>query len=990
MQSGNECTPSGSELGEQILKEVKSVFRSASTPQVSGEEVRGAVTLLLKLLAHRIDDPKLDAVGGEIQASLKRWFSEGELIKLADRYEPFCKFVLRLVDLAKFAELKRRDEKPEPGENKPSAAYVLKGGGLGIVSNKECNLFMNASWESFPLATLQGQPNFLEHVGRIYLFRNVDDHHARILSVCEKAEIARSFCVVLVFIVFKFQREIEVALIKAQFSVHLQKVRNQYAGIGASYIELLSEPRSGDEYRYSDQLTSVPDGTPPDDAVPATNLPSANRVVVIEAEPGAGKTTTLKFLAWQHADKLLAGEPGCYGVPLFLDLNLLGHCSLTIEAAIAKELKAAGVTSAIQWDALLLLVDGLNEVTTDLQTGFKREIHTLLSNSLKLRAIIAGRPNSFRKEFEAQLVALKPLSDDQLKKLFQKKLDQDAKAITLLAEVLQNPFLSSWARTPLHACLLARMAGDGDLSSLGSRAQVFRRCIRDFLTRESYQASADVSRTGPETKEPLLARLAFETKSTNENVFTRLRIRQEFAIAKTEIGSSSLDIPKLVGELLDNHLIQSAYNETFEFAHELYHDYFAASELESREQLKSGLGTEFALAHFAAPEWRECIRLFAGLSHTEVALIEQGAERNPFLAWRMLRDANIDSPELVMKIAEEADCALSAQLTTPNKAALAGDCMLVLADLEEFGLLERAIIEQRQTFEPGLWQLSDEDRKLATEKHKQTVVPLAKGLLLLVRLGLLEQSKGQEGRFCQASRVAFQALKEIKAARALIATLSKWTGKNFDASKLVPGIILDTLIDLGVDEVIDREDGELSHIMGEWLGRASEAGFQKAWPAYVRILRCIPEGVEWQPDVALRWARASHNAGDTSGSLELALLLVENPSLENETGEGEQLLRNLTRQGILEAKYELGKRLMKGDGFMKAEEEGFGLLIEAAEADHLSAWSNELLGLGINWWRVPELEQPQPKLDANPMALAPDWSLAFRERWFALLKYKYS
>jgi hypothetical protein len=892
MQSGDECTPNGSDLGEQIFNEVKSVFRSSSTPQVSGEEVRGAVALLIKLLAHRIDDLKLDAVGAWIQADLKRWFFEREMGKLTLHFEPFCKFVLRLVDSAKFDELKRKDEKPNPDEKKPSAAYVLKRLGLGIVSNKECDLFMNASWESFPLATLQGQPNFLEHVGRIYLFRNVDAHHARALGICEKAEIARSFCVGLVWIVFKFKPEIEAALIKAQFSVHLQKVRDKYAGIGTSYIELMSEPRSVDEYRYSNQPTSVPDGPPPDNAVPAKNLPSANRVVVIEAEPGAGKTTTLEFLAWQHADKLLAGERGCYGVPLFLKLKQLGYTSQTIEAAIAKELKAAGVTSAIQWDALLLLVDGLNEVTTDLQTVFEREIHSLLSNSLKLRVIIAGRPNSFRKEFEAQLVALKPLSDEQLKTLFRKKLEHDAKAITLLAEVLQNPFLSSWARTPLHACLLARMAGDGDLSSLRSRAQVFRRCMRDILNRESYEASVDVSRTGSETKEPLLARLAFETKSTNENVFTRLRIRQEFAIAKTEIGSSSLDIPKLVEELLDNHLLQSAYNETFEFAHELYHDYFAASELESREQLKSGLGTEFALAHFAAPEWQECILLFAGLSHTEVVLIEQGAERNPFLAWRMLRDANIDSPELVMKIAEEADCALSAQLTTPNKAALAGDCMLVLADLQEFGSLGRAIIEQRQTFEPGLWELSDEDRKLATEKHKQTVVPLAKGLLLLVRLGLLEQSKGQEGRFCQASRVAFQALKEIKAARALIATLSKWTGKTFDASKLVPGVVVDKLIDLGVDEVMDREDEELNQIMGEWLGRASEAGFQKAWPAYVRILRCIPEGVEWQPDVALRWARASHNAGDTSGSLELALLLVENPSLESETGEGARLLRN--------------------------------------------------------------------------------------------------
>lgn len=917
----------------------------------------------------------MDAVGREIQEGLRRWFANHELVKLADRYEPFCKFVLRLVDPSKSAELKRREQSSDPKE-RPGAAYVLKANGLDLVSNKELELFAKASWESFPLAALQGQPNFLEHVARIYVFRNVDDHRARVLNQREKAQIAESFCVFLVWIVFKFRNEIEAALIEARFSVHLRNVRDQFANIGASYVELLSEPRSGEEYRFSDQLASVTDGPPADGAVPATNLPNANRVVVIEAEPGAGKTTTLQFLAWQHAAKLLAGERGGHGVPLYLDLKLLGHRDQTIETAVANELKAAEVTSAIQWEALLLLVDGLNEVATELQTNFKKEIQSLLANSLKLRAVVAGRPNSFRGEFDAQIVALKRLSDAQLAKLFRNELGDDAKAATLLVAVLQSPFLSSWARTPLHASLIARIARHGDVASLASHAVVVRRCVQDILAREKGQASAEVSRTGTETKEPLLARLAFETKSASENVFTRPRIRQEFATAKTKIGASGLDIPNFVEELLDNHLLQRADNEAFKFAHELYHDYFAASELEARDRLPARLGTEFAIARFNTPEWQECIRLFAGLTHTEFVLIERGAEKNPFLAWRLLRDANLDAPELVEKVADEAYCALSAQLTTPAKAVSAGACVLVLADLQQHDLLRQAITEQHQTFEPtGLWKLSDEDRQAAAEKQRQVLGPLGNGLLLLVRLGLWEQGAGQEGRFFQASRVAFQALGQIKAARALVAMLSAWTGKTFDAAKLIPGVVLDAVIDLGVDEVINLEDENLNRTLAEWLGRASEAGFVKAWPAYVRILRRFPDGVDWRPEVALRWARASDEGGDAKGSLELALLLIETPRLEQEAGEGERRLRKLAAEGMLDAQIELGKCLLNGAGLPKAESAGFRMLIELAEAGQRKVWLSELIHIGLRWWMIPNGQEP-----------VPDWAVEFKDRWFALLQ----
>lgn len=445
--------------------------------------------------------------------------------------------------------------------------------------------------------------------------------------------------------------------------------------------------------------------------------------------------------------------------------------------------------------------------------------------------------------------------------------------------------------------------------------------------------------------------------------------------------------------MLDNHLLQRTGCSSFKFTHELYHDYFAAADLESQEESEAGSGIAFALARFATPEWEECIRLFAGLSGTENPLIDQGAEKNPFLAWRLLRDASLTSPELVKKVADEAYCALSAQLTTPAKADLAGSCILVLADLERHDLLKLAITEQRQTFESAhRTGLSEEERNLAVEKQNRTVLPLANGLLLLVRLGMAEQQAGKEDRFCEASRVGLHALRQIEAAGVLAVILSSWTAEAFDPSRLVPGVVLETLIDLGVDEVLEYMHGKLSRSLVEWLALACEAGWQKAWPAYGRVLRLSSRayyadcGIEFDPAAALKWLRKAHDSGDAKGSLELALLIIEEPDLQDEPGDGERLLRKLATDDMGEAKFELGKRLLNGDGLPKAEQEGFRILIEAAETGHSKAFQSGLMGNGIKWgWCWPELPQELPDGPHLVPALVPDWAAEFKDRWVALL-----
>ncbi len=923
-------------LKGRVLREILTTFRASKSPRIPVDGVEAGVELLFELLAHRIEDDELDALGDEIVSGLCRWFEEAELLKLADRYEPFCKFVLKVIDPAKFGQLQAKTG------NRLAAAKVLKA--LGLVTNKTLSVFESCAWENFPPVDVVGKPDFLEHVARTYVFRNVDDHQARVLNQRQKAEIAESFCVFLVWCVVRFDSEIQRVLTTTKFADHLKYVRQVFADVGTRFVELATEARSADEYRLLDPIAPAPEAASSSGQTDASKLAEMNRVTIIEAEPGAGKTTTLQFLAWQQADGLLGGNPHFQQVPVYLELKLLSHQERTIESDVKRQLKPSkGEARQIPWNSLLLLVDGVNEVATQHQTRFKAELRDLLLRSTKLRVVLAGRLNSFRGEFEAQIVVLQPLCDEQLSNLFRHALGDEGKAAKLLAAVQHSSFLSLWARTPLHAAMVVTMAKREGINALSNHATTVRRFIRGFLDRETSQASAGVIRTDWETKELVLARLAFETKSSNQGAFSRIATRSILATAKATAPASSLDISNFLEEIRDNHLLERADVDAMVFAHELYHDYFAATEMETREQIQAGVGVELALSHFSEAHWSECVRLFAGFSNSLRTLVERGAEKNPFLAWQLLRDASDETPELVERVADEAFCALSADLQSPAQARMAGACIFVLAELGHADLLEQAITEQRQVFEPD-WpgRLTDEQEAAAREKQKQVVAPLAKGLSLLVRLGLMEQQSGSEGRFCQAARLGIHGLERIKAARGLCAMLSASTGSTFNASALIPGAVLDALINLGVDEVLNRQDKSMNETLATWLKRASEAGFSKAWPPYGRVLRLARRsyvadyGLRFEGNSALKWLRQSHEAGDSTGTLELALLLVEEPKLDNEADQGERLLRLLS-QTNLEARYELGLRLLKGNHLPMNATEGFEHLLSAAEGGHAGA-----------------------------------------------------
>ena len=529
-RTGTACPD---ELPNAVECEVLPVFRASSSPKLPDAEVRQAVRLFFELLEHKLDDRSLDGAGPQIHDCLVRYFNAREYAKIAAHFELFGKFLLKLIRPARYADLAAKLR------NRFVLSEVLKE--FALSEESEMKVWTACPWEQFPPADLPGKPGFKEQVGWTYRFRNTEEHLGLERDRVREPLVFRSVCVCLVWLVAKSKREIQSALLRARFSDYLHRLRGdeKLAAMAAECVEPTARFRSAEEYRVSNPLLPLVKAPSAEEEFEVFGLPEANRVTVIEGEAGAGKTTALELLAWREAGRLLDG--GNHEAPLPVYIRLVA-CHSTIAASVEQDLTAGHPRPAeVPWDSLLLLVDGLNQVSTEEQSKFQAEIQKLLQLHPGLRVMATGRLNSVRGEYPAAIVQLQPLSEGRLGELVGNVLQDVKRAAAIMATILRTPGLLALARTPFYAATLASLAKTENLAALTSRAAIVRACVRRFLDREDLQASAGINRTRRAKKESLLARLALDAKSAGESVFSRPRARVILEQAREELATG-LDV----------------------------------------------------------------------------------------------------------------------------------------------------------------------------------------------------------------------------------------------------------------------------------------------------------------------------------------------------------------------------------------------------------------------------------------------------------------
>ncbi|MCM2309662.1 MAG: NACHT domain-containing protein [Sulfuritalea sp.] len=361
--------------------------------------------------------------------------------------------------------------------------------------------------------------------------------------------------------------------------------------------------------------------------------------IVILGYPGAGKTTSMKYLCQRLLldDKFLAER---FNVPLLIrlrDLNVRGdrqdsspgHREVSVLQSLQellglritfppdlmtdenvgqrRSLKERMVISVLDTMKALIILDGFDEVAHKThKTTVLRDIRLLTSKLEQASVLVTSRTGEFTAHIEntAQF-EIRPLSSPQVARFAQLYLG-DAAAKQMLSKFRQSPFADTAVRplTIAHLCAIYERTG-----SIPEKPKtVYRKVVNLLLhewdeqksvKRESAYAEFEIDR-----KSEFLAHLAFAlTTQAKRAVFSRSDILRAYGKIHSNFGLPKGDAENVSREL-ESHtglLLQAGY-ELYEFSHKSLQEYLAAEHLvrlpsiPDDARLLSALPNELAVA----------------------------------------------------------------------------------------------------------------------------------------------------------------------------------------------------------------------------------------------------------------------------------------------------------------------------------------------------------------------------------------------------------
>lgn len=355
------------------------------------------------------------------------------------------------------------------------------------------------------------------------------------------------------------------------------------------------------------------------------------RHFVILGQPGAGKTTLMKFIC----QSVFLDEnyfPEQIKVPILIrlrDLNIelgdrnvkgpiisqlfdifglvLRYKSTEVkeeELVLAKERILIPILEELK---CLIIVDGFDEIAERKNKEKIAEDFKKLSLSLNVsRILLTSRTSDFSYSFEnVDVLEICPLNEKQIEEFAGKWLDDEKKKRQFLQELNSSPFVDTAIRPLNMAHLCAIFERSGKLPE--KPKTVYRKIVNLLLEEWDQQRGVKrLSQYGSfeiDRKFEFLCRLSYElTCNFKTTTFTAGELRQiynhicfDFDLKKSEVNRVTEEIESHTGLLLE------AGYERYEFAHKSIQEYLCAEhlvKLPSIPDLKrfASLPNEFAIA----------------------------------------------------------------------------------------------------------------------------------------------------------------------------------------------------------------------------------------------------------------------------------------------------------------------------------------------------------------------------------------------------------
>lgn len=367
---------------------------------------------------------------------------------------------------------------------------------------------------------------------------------------------------------------------------------------------------------------------------------SQNNRLFILGQPGAGKTTFLRWLAL----RAVQGALPMHKIPLYVALKELAVCGESVETLLAQQLELGGfpapeagrfLEAGLRSGNLLLLLDGLDEVPAEQHQRVETEIERLAKKADGCHLVVTCR------EY-AQARLLERFTYSRMADFLPKQVsafvrnwfaDDPAMAARLLA-ALEKPDhkpIRELTREPLFLALLCiAFAEDGTFPE--KRHLLYQRALaavlREWDETRGVQRTSAYGQLSTERRETLLAYLAYHTFS-QEKLFIEREIlvahlddwwrlwrsaeierqKEEYGqVYPPELPPANVDAAVVIQEIAAQHgLLVEQRAGIYSFSHLTLQEYFASRHIDKGGTLPH------LIAHMGEDRWREVFLLTAGI-----------------------------------------------------------------------------------------------------------------------------------------------------------------------------------------------------------------------------------------------------------------------------------------------------------------------------------------------------------------------------------------
>ncbi|MFI6505215.1 NACHT domain-containing protein [Nonomuraea typhae] len=382
---------------------------------------------------------------------------------------------------------------------------------------------------------------------------------------------------------------------------------------GRQLDDLIELTRAREDERKAEELT------------PEEALARFRRIVVL-GDPGAGKTTMLRYLGFKAArDGIL---------PVFVELRRLAEGSV-LDYVGARWAERYGepdaaelVEHALTSGAAVLLIDGLDEVqggesSDETDAAYQRvirEIDRLAARYPAAAIAVTCRRAGWRGQLPAfRTLEVLDFDDAQINQFVGNWFDADpAKRDKLKAALRRSSRIQTLSANPLLLSLIA-IVFESDLELPERRSKLYSRTIEVLLSEwDSRRDIKRFPRFTADRKRDLLEEIAWHYQRERLAYFPKDELLGMIAEFLPSVDLDPAEAPAILEEICEHYgLLKEQAHEVYGFLHLTVQEYFAAA---VAARIGAPAIAEIALVRHD-PWWEEVILLLAGQLHDATPLL---------------------------------------------------------------------------------------------------------------------------------------------------------------------------------------------------------------------------------------------------------------------------------------------------------------------------------------------------------------------------------